>query len=228
MMTPSGIYRIFCTANGKSYIGSSTEIARRFRNHKNNLAHGTHPNPHLQNAWNKHGESAFEFKILEMCEESVLRQREKEIMDRVRPEFNLMGVDPNQSLASHSPETRAKMRAASLGRPRISEETRAKMSEAHKRRPRYSCSPEARVRMSEAHKGKPGHPCSPETRAKMRAIHLGHPYSPENRAKMLAAIIGRPCSPETRAKIRSANLGRHHSEEELAKMRAAQKKRYKK
>src|SRR3972149_846536 len=153
-----GVYRILCSVNGKSYIGSSVGIVRRFRTHRNELRRGTHANPHLQRVWNKYGESAFEFQVLEMCDESVLRQREKEIIDRVRPEFNCQGIDPNRSLASLSRETREKLSAAQIGN---------KNGVGHKKHLGHTHSPEIRAKISLALQGKPRRPCSPETREKI-------------------------------------------------------------
>ena len=62
----SGIYTITNIVNNKIYCGScTTSIFQRFGNHKRELRKGTHTNLHLQNAWNKYGEEAFSFDILE-------------------------------------------------------------------------------------------------------------------------------------------------------------------
>ena len=65
--TKSGIYLIINTINGKFYIGSSCDIPRRFRSHRKCLNKNTHDNIHLQNAWNKYGESNFSFEIYTNC-----------------------------------------------------------------------------------------------------------------------------------------------------------------
>lgn len=59
-----GIYKITNKINGKSYIGQSLYLERRFKEHRNKLNKGNHINPHLQNAWNKYGEENFEFEII--------------------------------------------------------------------------------------------------------------------------------------------------------------------
>ena len=43
---------------------------------------GTHVNPHLQSAWNKHGKEQFEFSVLEECDKSQIRLREQDILDK--------------------------------------------------------------------------------------------------------------------------------------------------
>jgi len=59
------IYQITNMISGKYYIGSAESFARREWQHKNDLRRGAHKNPRLQAAWNKYGESAFVFEILE-------------------------------------------------------------------------------------------------------------------------------------------------------------------
>ena len=61
----SGIYIIINNKTGRSYIGSTTNFKQRWQNHKTRLRRGAHDNPYLQHSWNKYGESAFEFKVLE-------------------------------------------------------------------------------------------------------------------------------------------------------------------
>jgi len=62
-----GIYKIANTENGKIYIGSSTCISRRFKQHIKCLKGGYHRNKYLQQSFNKHGIGCFKFTILEEC-----------------------------------------------------------------------------------------------------------------------------------------------------------------
>lgn len=61
----SGIYSIYCTISRKGYIGSSKHVRNRLYTHYRQLLAGIHGNAHLQNAFNKYGEGAFELNILE-------------------------------------------------------------------------------------------------------------------------------------------------------------------
>ncbi len=64
-----GIYAIRNNIDGKIYIGScQTTFSRRFGEHRYALRNNIHGNPHLQRAWNKYGEQAFEFSILEIID----------------------------------------------------------------------------------------------------------------------------------------------------------------
>lgn len=67
-----GIYYIKNVINNKIYIGSSNNISHRIGMHKSLLRRGKHHSVRLQNSFNKHGEKAFEFEILDECEESNL------------------------------------------------------------------------------------------------------------------------------------------------------------
>lgn len=77
-----GIYRIINKKNNKSYIGSSIDIENRWSQHKNSLKTNSHVNSYLQNAWNKYGEYAFEFKIEKEVSEDVLRSVEQEYLEK--------------------------------------------------------------------------------------------------------------------------------------------------
>lgn len=65
----SGIYAVVNTLNNKKYVGSSSDIKKRYRQHYNDLYKNKHVNIHLQRAFNKYGKDAFEFWILEKCED---------------------------------------------------------------------------------------------------------------------------------------------------------------
>ena len=72
-----GIYSITNTLNNKRYIGYSIDIQRRWATHKRDLKNNKHENDHLQKAYNKYGEDAFKFEIIEECtkENTLLLQK---------------------------------------------------------------------------------------------------------------------------------------------------------
>jgi len=72
-----GIYKITNLKNNKAYIGQSTDIKSRWNNHKIELRNNDHRNSHLQNSFNKYGEDAFEFRILERTFEENLDNAEE-------------------------------------------------------------------------------------------------------------------------------------------------------
>ena len=66
------IYEITNRENGKKYIGLTTiTVQRRWADHRNKLRQGRHHNPHLQSAWLKYGEDAFECEILDESAQSL-------------------------------------------------------------------------------------------------------------------------------------------------------------
>lgn len=83
-----GIYRIKNKLNEKCYYGSSKNIEKRWRRHKNELRKNKHINTYLQNAWNKYGEENFVFEIIEECDESLLKEIEQKYLN-TNPEYNI-------------------------------------------------------------------------------------------------------------------------------------------
>ena len=82
----TGIYMIHNNISKKSYIGSAVNIYKRIFgssswSHLRALVENRHINTYLQNAYNKHGVSAFSFKILEICSKELLLSREQYYLD---------------------------------------------------------------------------------------------------------------------------------------------------
>lgn len=72
----TGIYSIKNKINGKVYIGKSINIYNRWKQHKSQLQKNKHHSKSLQSDWNKYGEDAFEFSIIEECETEQLNKKE--------------------------------------------------------------------------------------------------------------------------------------------------------
>lgn len=85
-----GIYEIRHTASNKRYIGSSATIKKRWKEHRGHLRRGTHHSAHLQASWNKHGQAAFEFKVLVVCSPDMLFFYEQALLDGLQPAFNVL------------------------------------------------------------------------------------------------------------------------------------------
>ena len=221
-----GIYKIANTITGDFYIGSSGNINRRISEHRCTLANNVHRNIHLQRAWNKYGEQAFEFKAILLCDIKYKLYFEQGFIDLFKPVYN---VATNAS--------------APMQGQHHTTETRAKQSEAHKGNKSalgHKHTTETRAKLSEANKGKTnalGHKHTEEAKRKLSESHSGdkHPFygkhhSDETRAKISAAAKGKVVSEETRAKMSRAqagelsrNFGKHFSEETRAKMSASHK-----
>jgi group I intron endonuclease len=64
-MKIAGVYSIYNNKSKRTYIGSSKNIANRFKNHISSLKSKKHHNINLQLDWNSYKKCDFEFKILE-------------------------------------------------------------------------------------------------------------------------------------------------------------------
>jgi len=180
-----GIYAIINAESNKCYIGSTTNLQKRWGQHKTRLRNKQHNNPHLQNAWNKYGKDVFSFMICEYVENPEhLIEREQYWLDEFRllcPVYNYGLIARHPMLGRYpSEETRRKLSKTSTGRHH-NEETCRKLSELNKGK---TLSKETRRKISEAHKGKI---LSEETRRKIGVGNKGKCYSKETRARISAA-----------------------------------------
>lgn len=108
----SGVYEIVCIVTGKRYIGSTAKSFRsRFGSHKCELRAGKHHSRHLQRAWNKHGEGAFQFNPLIFCEPNEVLTYEQMLIEAFNPEFNISPTAGNAFGVKHTEETRRKYSA---------------------------------------------------------------------------------------------------------------------
>ena len=85
-MKKCGIYQIINIVNGKRYVGSAVDIEKRFKDHLFLLNKNNHHSRYFQNAWNKYGNSAFVFVVLEETrkEKEVLLEKEQYWLDFYR------------------------------------------------------------------------------------------------------------------------------------------------
>ena len=83
----SGIYIILNKINNKYYVGSGEDLSMskngRWHEHTYLLKNNKHFNRHLQFAWNKYGESAFEFHVVELVKpiKELLSNAEQRYLD---------------------------------------------------------------------------------------------------------------------------------------------------
>ena len=133
----SCVYAIVNLKNGKRYIGSTVSFVKRIRLHRHYLRRGAHQNRHLQAAWNKYGEDAFVFGIIEEVPVAQMISEEQRHLDAAQPRVYNLGKVAHPAMLGlrgrkgttgkkMSPEAIAKVRAANLGRKR-SDDTRAKL-----------------------------------------------------------------------------------------------------
>ncbi len=214
-----GVYQILCTANGRVYVGSANKIAKRWEEHRNDLRANRHHNQHLQRAWNKYGDKAFEFSVLENCDtESVIEREQYYLNAYLSAGWKVFNIRRECVLSNlgvkFGDEAREHMRASAAIRSR-NDEWRARQSEAHRGK---KLSEETRAKIGESSRN-----ISDETRAKMSESRLGKSHSEETRAKIAASNLGQKRSAETCAKVKAAK--RNISDETRAKMSAAARNR---
>lgn len=133
-MKKSGIYKITNIENGKFYIGQSEDIRNRRNTHYAKLRANSHPNQHLQNAFNKYGEGVFYFEVLELCSIEELHNKEQLYLNKFVGSSQCYNVATDSSATFrgrlHTQESIDKMK-----RPK-SEETKKKMSDvSNKKKP---------------------------------------------------------------------------------------------
>jgi len=202
----SGVYCILNIMNGNCYIGSSIDLKNRCKQHFFNLRKGHHDNKHLQNAWNKYGESSFLVEILVRCEISNLLLKEQEYIDAHdwKTLYNIAPIAGNN-----------------LG-CLASDETKRKLSESHK----GYVTPESQKRkQSESMKlyfedhdhWNIGYNHSDETKRKIADFQKGQVRSEETRRRMTEAKKGTVHSEETKRKI-SATKKEQHRKRKLVEL----------
>ena len=62
---PAAVYEIVNTITGKSYIGSTTALPRRWNEHRSRLRKGIHPSQALQADYDKYGKDAFDYRTIQ-------------------------------------------------------------------------------------------------------------------------------------------------------------------
>ena len=102
------IYRIYCEKNQQSYIGQTTNLSQRKKTHFDKLERNNHPNPKLQNSYNKYGKDAFlwqswEFEITDRLELDLLEINYISKFNSFENGFNLTpggSAPPNHQILS--------------------------------------------------------------------------------------------------------------------------------
>lgn len=114
----SGIYAISNNRNGKLYIGQSINLDSRKNQHFKSLKKNKHFNIHLQSSYNKYGENAFDFIVLERCSQKELDAKETYYIEKYSSMTRTKGYN---------------MRSGG-GTNMLSEESRKRISETRKLR----------------------------------------------------------------------------------------------
>lgn len=200
----TGAYKITNTITGKVYVGGAyLSFEKRWKGHRYDLKAGKHCNHHLQASYDKHGEDAFVYSVLERCspDKSTIIATEQKWLDALDACNPLKGYNMCPTAGSR------------LG-VKCSDETRAKVSAAIKRNmtPELAMRRLAGIRLPESEEKRLAAMRSSKTRGKLREIARNR--SPETRAKLSTANRGRVHTPEARERMTIANRG--HTPEQTA------------
>lgn len=137
-----GIYKILNLTTDHFYIGSAVDLQRRKSRHFSELRRQKHNNSRLQAAWNKYGEAAFVFTVVEFVAASadLYSAEDRWLCGHVGKSYcynlGMAAISPMLGLSGprsptygyrHTAEAKAKISAAGKGRI-ITDETRAKRS----------------------------------------------------------------------------------------------------
>ncbi len=188
-----GIYQIVNTVNGHIYIGSAVDFDSRKKGHWREARKGKHHSVRFQRAWDKYGESVFEFESLIECPIDLLFYYEDQFIKLGQPEYNM-------SKDAYSP-----MRGRNH-----TEESKQKMSESQKGNTYclgYKHTDETKQKVSLALTGRP---VSDETRRKIGNIHKGKPNTVECRRAISKGKMGKkraPFTDKTKQRISNAKMG---------------------
>lgn len=109
----SGVYQILNLVNGHCYIGRAYDLKKRKRDHFDALRKGKYGISHWQNAFNKYGEKAFRFIVLDYIEDrKTLGFWEQVYFFLLKPEYNSNPIalkPPDHTGRRRSAETCHKM-----------------------------------------------------------------------------------------------------------------------
>lgn len=84
----SAVYKIINTVTGDFYVGSSSNVMKRWADHKCPSTWKNKPNKPLYQDMQKYGLDKFRFQILCPVEPEHLKQVEQELIDMLHPTYN--------------------------------------------------------------------------------------------------------------------------------------------
>lgn len=204
-----GVYAIRNRKNGKKYVGSTADLRQRWGEHRGALRAGRHINRHLQSAWNKYGEEAFDFIVLEYCTPSLLIEREQAYL----PEERTVAALKRNGYYNQAPI------AGSVLGYRHSEETRRMLSEHTKKQ---MATPDATMPLREGWKR---YWSDPEARKAVSARERGKRLSPETRQAISQTLKNVLATTEARQR-RSAAGKAYNADPEVRRRKSTQRKAY--
>lgn len=210
----SGIYQITNKINGRIYIGSAKRFIERWQSHTYSLRKQKHSNRFLQADFNKCGEEAFVFEVVEVTEGKSKEERLlieegyiKQYYDSGNQCYNLC----NRAISREGEKSKD------------SEETRRRMSESQKRR--YENNPELRKHLSEAIAVTKNTPEVIQRQSEASKLMWQDPAYIEKLRPTIEKIAGwnKGMKMPEMSGENHPRFGKRHSEESIAKMKESLK-----
>lgn len=108
-----GVYLWSNILSGKTYVGSSINLGRRFKSYftYSHISSPKRSNSLIHKAILKYGYSNFQLEILEYCEPTFCHEREQYYMDLLKPEYNILTKAGSSEGYTHNEDTLKKMQA---------------------------------------------------------------------------------------------------------------------
>lgn len=223
----SGVYSITHGPSGKTYIGSSCRIFKRWYQHYLALEKGEHANLHFQRAWAKHGSAEFSWTIVEQCSAEVLVHREQFYIDSAPKDLSY-NISPT---AGSTRGYKRQWEMAEATRQRIGRANRSLTDSQVGEAGKMYQSGETITSIGNRY-GVSRHTAGRAIRGRLKTV-VGdavttvnaRSHTSESRERMRASPAVRYANLEARGKLRIAHTGKRLSAEHRAKISAANKGR---
>lgn len=188
-----GIYCILNVFNDKIYIGSSNNVEKRWKRHKNTLVSGKHHNIYLQRSYEKYGEGCFTYFVIEELENVAdLFTREEYWIEELQPEYNIGSVGGGDTFTNH-PEKESIRKVHTNNLNLLREQGKVPKTPSGCDNPNW------------------------------KGGISGHDTCRCGKTKTAKAKLCRDCSNSSRIGENNSFFGKHHSEETKAKISACNK-----
>jgi group I intron endonuclease len=102
------VYKITNTLNGDFYIGSSTNLYKRYYTHMNHMRKGIKSCVILNRAAEKYGEKNFTFEIVAKCPIEYVIKLEQWFITNLKPQYNIAKIAGSNLGIKRTKETKLK------------------------------------------------------------------------------------------------------------------------
>lgn len=207
-----GVYEII-GPGGRRYVGSAASFSARWSQHRRLLRAGIHHSAPLQAAWNKYGETAMLFRVVEVVNggREARLAREQCYIDALGGNgYNVAKIATSRQGVPQSAKTKLKMKKSQTARwAAMTPEQRLAHSDAVKSNWGDESRRQAASDRAKALAGKPGRIPSEQTRQRISVANKK--ATDQKRLALLLTYARAPKSLATREKMRIAALARKKS-----------------